>query len=230
MARGGHKNPPLDTHSPIVMRSFLVNNVTFEEPTTSNDKPEIIVEPVTLVPQGCDVQEIIRQSLIRSHSALAHIRQPSRPLNQPLEFSNIREKLEGTGLLPSLLGKNTSNPTKTPIIGAGGSGIPPSPPDSSPSSSGGESLDEGNSSSGPSHPLTPPTPMENQKNPTRPWLDQDVMVVPRHQNPLPKHPEKWLPKFDLDSKQSVEYHIKKFMLAIRLRSVENEDVVCRLFP
>jgi hypothetical protein len=72
--------------------------------------------------------------------------------------------------------------------------------------------------------------MENQNNPARPWLDQDVVVVPRPQHPLPKHLEKWLPKFDPDSKQSAEDHIKKFMLAIRLRSVEHEDVVCRLFP
>jgi hypothetical protein len=58
--------------------------------------------------------------------------------------------------------------------------------------------------------------MENQNNPARPWLDQDVVVVPRPQHPLPKHLEKWLPKFDLDSKKSTEDHIKKFMLAIRL--------------
>jgi hypothetical protein len=38
--------------------------------------------------------------------------------------------------------------------------------------------------------------MANQNNPTRPWLDQDVVVVPGPQHPLPKHPEKWLPKFD----------------------------------
>jgi hypothetical protein len=58
--------------------------------------------------------------------------------------------------------------------------------------------------------------MENQNNPTRPWLDQDVMEIPGPQHPLPKHPEKWLPKFDLDSKQSAEDHIKKFMLVVRL--------------
>jgi hypothetical protein len=39
-----------------------------------------------------------------------------------------------------------------------------------------------------------------------------------------------LPNFDVDSKKSVEDHIKKFMLAIRLMSVEHKDVVCRLFP
>jgi hypothetical protein len=82
----------------------------------------------------------------------------------------------------------------------------------------------------PSQPSTPTTPMENQNNPARPWLDQDVVVVPRAQHPLPKNPEKWLPKFDPDSKQIVEDHIKKFMLPIRFRNVEHEDVVCRLFP
>jgi hypothetical protein len=49
--------------------------------------------------------------------------------------------------------------------------------------------------------------MENQNNPAKPWLDQDVMVVPGLQHPLPKHLEKWLPKFDPDSKQSTEGHI-----------------------
>jgi hypothetical protein len=230
MARGGRKTPPPHTRSPVVTRSRSDNNVTLETTTTSNDNPEILVEPVTPVPQGADVQEIVRQSLIRTHSALARIRQPGRPLNQPLDFSDIREQLQGTGLLQNLLGEHTTNPTETPTLGAGGSGIPPSPPESSPSSSGGESSDEGSSSSGPSQPSTPPMPMENQNNPARPWLDQDVVVVPRPQHPLPKHPEKWLPKFDPDSKQSAEDHIKKFMLAIRLWSVEHEDVVCRLFP
>jgi hypothetical protein len=230
MARGGRKTPPPHTRTHVVTRSHSDNNVTLETTTTSNDNPDIPVEPVTPVPQGVDVQEIVRQSLIRTHSALAHIRQPGRPLNQPLDFTDIQEQLQGTGLPENPLGGNTTNPTETLILGAGGSGIPPSPPGSSPSSSGGESSDEGSSSSEPSQPSTPPTPMENQNNPARPWLDQDVVVVPGPQHPLPKHPEKWLPKFDPDSKQSIEDHIKKFMLAIRLQSVEHEDVVCRLFP
>jgi hypothetical protein len=161
---------------------------------------------------------------------LVCIRQPGRPLNQPLYFSDIQEQLEGTGLLLNPLGDNTIDPTVTHTIEVRGSGIPPSPPSSSPSSSGGESYDEGSSSSEPSQPSTPPKPMENQNNPAKPWLDQDVVVVPRPQHPLPKHPEKWLPKFDPDSKKSVEDHIKKFMLGIRLQSVEHEDVVSRLFP
>ena len=72
--------------------------------------------------------------------------------------------------------------------------------------------------------------MENQNNLARPWLDQDVVVVLGPQHPLPKHPEKWLPKFDPDLKKYVEDHIKKFMLVIRLWNVEHEDVVWILFP
>jgi hypothetical protein len=71
--------------------------------------------------------------------------------------------------------------------------------------------------------------MENQNNHAIPWLNQDAMVVPRLQHPLSKHQEKWLPKFDPDSKQSAEDHIIFFMLAIRLGNVEHEDVVCKLF-
>jgi hypothetical protein len=118
---------------------------------------------------------------------------------------------------------NSPDPNLNPA--AGGSGIPPSPPPSSPSSSGGDSSsNEGNP------PSQPSTPMANQNNPARPWLDRDVVTIPGAQHPLPKHLEKWIPKFDPDSKQIAEDHIKKFMLAIRLRNVEHEDIDCRLFP
>ena len=73
------------------------------------------------------------------HSALAHIRQPGRPLNQPLYLSDIREKLQYNGLLQNPLGDNTTNLIETPTLGVGGSGIPPSPPGSYPSSFGGDS-------------------------------------------------------------------------------------------
>ena len=68
----------------------------------------------------------------------------------------------------------------------------------------------------------PPNPM--------PWMGQDAVAVPGVQHPLPKHPEKVLPKFNPDSKEPTEDHVKKFMLAVRLLDVEHEDVVCRLFP
>ena len=59
--------------------------------------------------------------------------------------------------------------------------------------------------------------MANENNLDRPWLDQDVVVVPGPQHPLTKHPEKWLPKFDPDSKQSTEDHIKKLCWLLGLK-------------
>jgi len=76
-----------------------------------------------------------------------------------------------------------------------------------PSSSRGESSNEDSSSFGQYQNSPTPTPMANQKNHGKPWLNQDVVLVPRPQHPLPKHIEKWLPKFDLDSKQSSKDHI-----------------------
>jgi hypothetical protein len=140
MARGGRKTPPPPNRSPIVTRSHSNDNIIPQTATTSNDDLRITVEPVTPNPIGGDVQEIVRQSLLRTHSAFAHLRQPNRPLDQPLDFSDIREQLGGTNLT-----LNPTDPILTPA--AGGSGIPPSPPPSSPSSSGEDSSDEGSSSS-----------------------------------------------------------------------------------
>lgn len=64
----------------------------------------------------------------------------------------------------------------------------------------------------------------------RPWLAMDVIVVHGAQHPLPKHPKKLLPKFDLDNDITPEGHIKQLMLSLRLLDVQHEDVVCRLFP
>jgi hypothetical protein len=63
-------------------------------------------------------------------------------MNQPLDFSNIREQLEGTDLT-----LNPMDPDHILTPTAGGSSIPPSTPPSSPYSSGEESSDEGSSSS-----------------------------------------------------------------------------------
>jgi hypothetical protein len=154
MARGSRKNPPPSNCSPRVTRSHSNNNIPLQTTTTSTNDPRIIVEPTTPNPTGGDIQEIFYQSLIRTHSDLAHLRQPNRPLGQPLDFSNIREKLGGTNL--------TVNPTDSILNPAvGGSRIPPSPPPSSPSSSTRYSSDEGSSLSQPS---TPTTPMANHNN------------------------------------------------------------------
>ena len=62
-----------------------------------------------------------------------------------------------------------------------------------------------------------------------PWLAQDAVAVPGVQHPLPKHPEKLLPKFNPEFKEPLEDHVKKFMLGVRFLDVEHEDVVCRVF-
>jgi len=53
------------------------------------------------------------------------------------------------------------------------------------------------------------------------------MPAPLH--PLPKHPEKWLPKFNPDYGLLVEEILHNYMLAINLNDVDEEDVVVRLF-
>ena len=64
----------------------------------------------------------------------------------------------------------------------------------------------------------------------RPWLAMDVVAVPGAQHPFPKHPEKILPKFDHYNDVTPEYHIKRFILSLRLMDVQHEDLVCILFP
>jgi hypothetical protein len=140
MARGGRKTPPPPNRSPIVTRSHSNDNIPPQTTITSTDDPQITIEPTTPNPIGGDIQEIVRQSLIRTHSALACLRQPNHPLDQPLDFSDIREQLGGIDLT-----MNPSDPILNPAVG--GSRLPPSPPPSSPSSSGGDSSDEGSSPS-----------------------------------------------------------------------------------
>jgi hypothetical protein len=72
--------------------------------------------------------------------------------------------------------------------------------------------------------------MGNPPPNNQPWLAKDSMEIPRWVHNLPRHPEKLLPKFDLETFGFPEDHIKKFILAIRLMNVQHEDVVCILFP
>ena len=81
----------------------------------------------------------------------------------------------------------------------------------------------------------PPSPRPNIKflsnmEANRPWLAVDAIAVPSAQHPLPKHPEKFLPKFDPNNDVTPEDHIKQFMLSLRLMDAQHEDVVCKLFP
>lgn len=54
------------------------------------------------------------------------------------------------------------------------------------------------------------------------------MKYPLH--PLPKHPKRWLLKFNLDDGLLVEEHLHNYMMVINLNGVDEEDFVVRLFP
>jgi hypothetical protein len=71
----------------------------------------------------------------------------------------------------------------------------------------------------------------NNPNPQNyePWLLSDVFVISGVLHDLPKHPKKFLPKFDPEKKDLFEDHVKNFISSIRLQNVQHEDVVCRLF-
>jgi hypothetical protein len=58
----------------------------------------------------------------------------------------------------------------------------------------------------------------------------DVIAVLGGVHPFPKHPEKFLSKFNPDRKDSTEDHIKKYILVVRLLNFKHEDVMCRPFP
>jgi hypothetical protein len=144
MAHGGRNNPQKNC-SPIVMHSRSDTNVTHNLTTTSSTTPDFPIEPVTLIPQGIDVQELFFQSVIRTHSALSQFEKPGRQLNQPLDFKNLQEQPQYIGLAKNPLGSNITDPSEALILSVGGSIIPPSPPATSPLSSREESLDEGSS-------------------------------------------------------------------------------------
>ena len=52
-----------------------------------------------------------------------------------------------------------------------------------------------------------------------PWLRRGAVAVLGLQHNLPKHPNKLLPKFDLNDKGLAENHIDKFILAIQTMNV-----------
>ena len=63
----------------------------------------------------------------------------------------------------------------------------------------------------------------------RPWTNLGAVLI-ANPNPLPDHPEKWLPKYNLDDGLPGEEHINNFMLAMNLNGVSHEDIVVILFP
>jgi hypothetical protein len=74
MAQGSHKTPPPPNRTPIVTRSHSQDNIPPQTTTTSTEDPQITVELATPNPTGGDIQEIVRQTLIKTHSALASLR------------------------------------------------------------------------------------------------------------------------------------------------------------
>jgi hypothetical protein len=70
----------------------------------------------------------------------------------------------------------------------------------------------------------------NPPHKNQPWLVRDAFSIPGRVHNLPRHPDKLLPKFDLETLGFPEDHIKKFILAIRLMNVQHGDVVCGIFP
>jgi hypothetical protein len=93
-----------------VTRIHSNDNIPPQTTTTSTDDPQITVEPTTPNPTGGDIQEIVHQSLIKTHSALARLRQPNYPWGQPLDFSDIKEQL-GDIKLPKETLNNVTKPS-----------------------------------------------------------------------------------------------------------------------
>ena len=61
------------------------------------------------------------------------------------------------------------------------------------------------------------------------WLTINAHAIPGPPNPLPKNPDKLLPKFDPDDDILPKTHLDKFMLAMNIINVQHEDEACMLF-
>ena len=102
-----------------------------------------------------------------------------------------------------------------PETRAGGSGLP-EPPNTNP----------------PLASIQSPCPnlnFEGNMATNQPWLTINALAILGPQIPLPMHPKKIMPKFDLDKDISPEEHIKKFIISLYLVNVQHEDAICRLF-
>jgi len=64
----------------------------------------------------------------------------------------------------------------------------------------------------------------------RPWNKHGVVQITPPLHPLPKHPQRWLPKFNPNDGLPAEENIHNFMLAINLNGVTEDDCVFRIFP
>jgi len=57
-------------------------------------------------------------------------------------------------------------------------------------------------------------------NPAHPWLSPDAVSVLGDQHDLPKHPDKYIPRFDPNKNEPPEDHLKDFMMAIHIMRVQ----------
>ena len=64
---------------------------------------------------------------------------------------------------------------------------------------------------------------------SRLWSNPGVIQMKAPLHPLPKHPERWLPKFNIDDGLLAEEHLHNYMLVINLSEVDEKDIVVRLF-
>lgn len=67
-------------------------------------------------------------------------------------------------------------------------------------------------------------------NTNKPWLSHDSLDLNLPFNNLPKNPNWFLPKFDIDLNGPLEDHVKKFILATKLMNMQHEDLACMVFP
>lgn len=66
--------------------------------------------------------------------------------------------------------------------------------------------------------------------PVRPWANPGTVKMLAPLYDLPKHPKRWLQKFNLDDGLPAEENLHNYMLGINLNGVVEEDCVVRLFP
>lgn len=63
-----------------------------------------------------------------------------------------------------------------------------------------------------------------------PWANPRVVQIPTPLHGLPKHLDRWLPKFNRDDGLPAKEHLHNYMLSINLNGVVEEDCIVRLFP
>lgn len=61
-------------------------------------------------------------------------------------------------------------------------------------------------------------------------MAQSPLDIQVHLLDMPRHPDKHLPKYDLEKGTTTEDHMNKFYLALQMVKVQHDNVACRLFP